>query len=90
MKSSRSVLYEASGTAWIRFRLWRVTDLLYRGQLAWPVRVASWLIFAVPAWLVSPWLAVPAVIVAELAWIVALQWMWHRNTSRAKISGGRR
>lgn len=81
-KGSRGVLYKRSLTTGIRFRLWTVTHLLYRGRLAWPVRVISWLIVGVPAWFVAPWLVVPAVIATELAWIAALQWMWHRNRTR--------
>jgi hypothetical protein len=77
-----AMLYRAGGAAWIRFRLSRATDVLYRGRVAWPVRVVSWLLLAVPAWFVSPWLVLPAIIAAELAWIVALQWMWHRNRAR--------
>lgn len=78
-KDSCGVLNRRSRIAWIRLRLWTVTNLLYRGKLAWPVRVISWLIVGVPAWFVSPWFALPAVIAAELAWIAALQLMWHRN-----------
>lgn len=81
MKGSEGVLHTSGGSAWIRFRLWRLADVLYRGKLAWPVRVLSWLILGIPAWFVSPWLVVPAVIMAELAWIAALQWMWHRGGS---------
>lgn len=90
MASSRSVLYEAPGTAWIRSRRWRASHVLYRGELAWPLHVASWIILAVPAWFVSPWLVLPAVIGAELVWIAVGQWMWLRNRSRTKISGPRR
>lgn len=82
MKDSRGVLYKRSRTAWIKFRLWTVSHLLYRGELAWPVRVISWLIVGMPAWFVSPWLALPAVIAAELAWIAALQLLWRRNRAR--------
>lgn len=82
MEDSRGLLDKRSLTAGIRFRLWTVTHLLYRGRLAWPVRVIRWLIVGVPTWFVSPWLVVPAVIAAELAWIATLQWRWHRNRTR--------
>jgi hypothetical protein len=81
MKGS-SVIYKAGGKTRIRFGLLRVTHSLYRGELAWPVRVVSWMVLAVPAWFVSPWLVVPAVIVAELCWIALGQWRWHRNRAR--------
>ena len=70
--------------AWIRFRLWPVTDVVYRGHLAWPIRVVSWLLVGVPAWFVSPWLVVPAIICSELAWIVVMQVMWLRLRSRRR------
>ncbi len=82
MKGSEGVLYRSGGTAWIRFRLWRVTDVIYRGKPAWPLRIISWILFAVPAWFVSPWLVLPAVPAAELAWIAGLRWLWHRNRAR--------
>jgi hypothetical protein len=82
MKESRGELYKASGTAWIKFRVWRITEDVYRGKPAWPLRIASWILLTVPAWFVSPWLVVPALIAAELAWIAALRSMWHRNRPR--------
>jgi hypothetical protein len=68
----------------LRFGMWRVTDVLYRGQLAWPIRVVSWLLVAAPAWFVSPWLVVPAIIGSELAWIVVMQVMWLRLRARQR------
>ena len=38
----------------------------------------------VPAWFVSPWLIVPAIIGSELAWIVIRQVMWLRLRSRRR------
>jgi hypothetical protein len=55
---------------------------LYRGQLSWRIRIASWLVLAVPAWLVEPWLVVPAIVLAEVAWIIGLQWSWRRSQDR--------
>ena len=82
MKGSQGVLYRSGGTAWIRLRLWRATDVIYRGIPAWPLRITSWILFAVPAWFVSPWLVLPAVLAAELAWIAGLRWLWHRHRAR--------
>lgn len=81
-KGSRSMLYRSGGTARIKSWSWRVTNVLYRGELAWRVRLLSWLIVGVPAWFVSPWLVLPAIVAVELAWIVGLQWMWRRNRTR--------
>jgi hypothetical protein len=39
------------------------------GEFASP----SWLILAVLAWFIEPWLVLPAIVVAEIGWIVALQ-----------------
>ena len=69
---------------WIRFRTWHVADVVYRGRLAWPIRVVSWLLVGVPAWFVSPWLVVPAIICTELAWIVFMQVMWLRSQARRR------
>jgi hypothetical protein len=70
----------ASIWPWARLEHLRMAaDRLYRGRLAWWVRVSSWLVLAVPAWFIHPWLVVPAILVAELAWIAALQWSWRRN-----------
>jgi hypothetical protein len=54
-------------------------ERLYRGRLSWQVRIPSWLLLAVPAWFIHPWLVVPAILLAELAWIAAMQWSWRRD-----------
>ena len=66
-----------------RFILRAAEGDLYRGRLSWRVRVPSWLILAVPAWFISPWLVLPAIVLAEVGWIVALQWSWRRDQLRA-------
>ena len=66
----------------IRSPLWRVTDVVYRGQVAWPLRALSWVVVGVPAWLISPWLVVPAILLAELVWIGFMQWTWRRDRAR--------
>ena len=66
----------------LRRRAARLDERLHRGRIAWPIRVGSWLLLAVPAWFVEPWLAVPAVALVEAAWIVGLQWHWHRDRRR--------
>jgi hypothetical protein len=72
-------------TCWIqvRFRLREAMDDLYRGRLSWRVRIPSWLILAVPAWFIDPWLVLPAIVLAEVGWIAALQWSWRRDQLRA-------
>ena len=66
-----------------RIGLRQATDDLYRGRLSWRVRVPSWLILAVPAWFIDPWLVLPAIVLAEVGWIVALRWSWRRDQLRA-------
>ena len=58
----------------MRVRMWRVTDVVYRGQLAWPLRALSWILVASLAWLASPWLVLPAIVASELVWIVVMRW----------------
>jgi len=65
-----------------RFTVRKAAHELYRGQLSWAVRIASWLVVAVPAWFVEPWLVLPAIALAEVAWIVGLQWLWRRDRDR--------
>jgi hypothetical protein len=67
-----------------RSRLREATEILYRGHVSWRVRIPSWLILAVPAWFIEPWLVLPAIVVAEIGWIVGLQWSWHRDQRRAR------
>jgi hypothetical protein len=63
----------------LRGRLVSLDEELHRGQITWWIRIGSWALLAVPAWLVSPWLALPAVLLVEVTWVVALQWSWHRE-----------
>lgn len=71
-------------TRWthVRISLRQATDDLYRGRLSWRVRIPSWLILAVPAWFMDPWLVPPAIVLAEIGWIVALRWSWRRDQLR--------
>jgi hypothetical protein len=80
-RTAGSLEYLEVASAWARprHRARRALDALYRGRLSWWVRILSWLLLAVPAWFIHPWLVVPAVLVAELAWIAALQWSWRRT-----------
>jgi hypothetical protein len=71
-------------STWQRGGFWlrRTENRLYRGRLAWRVRIPSWLLLAVPAWFIQPWLVVPAIALVEAAWIASLQWSWHRARDR--------
>jgi hypothetical protein len=40
-RTAGSELHELGGSEWIRFKWWRATHVLYRAQLAWPVRAVS-------------------------------------------------
>jgi hypothetical protein len=71
-----------------RSRIRELTEYLYRGHVSWRVRIPSWLILAVPAWFIEPWLVLPAIVVAEIGWIVALQWSWRRDQRRARETAG--
>jgi len=66
----------------LRRRLARLDEDLHHGQITWWIRIGSWALLAVPAWLVSPWLALPAVLLVEVTWVVALQRSWHRDGQR--------
>src|ERR1041385_5107273 len=66
----------------LRHRLASIDEHLHHGQIRWWIRLASWLLLAVPAWFVRPWLALPAVVLAEVAWVAGLQWSWHRDRQR--------
>ena len=66
----------------LRRRLASLDEDIHRGQMTWWIRVGSWVLLAVPAWFVSPWLALPAVVLVEIAWVVGLQWSWHRDRHR--------
>jgi hypothetical protein len=80
-----SMLFERP-TRWrsARSLLREVTEYFYRGHVSWRVRIPSWLILAVPAWFIEPWLVLPAIVVVEIGWIVALQWSWRRDQRRAR------
>ena len=53
---------------------------LYRGTIAWPVRLASWALVAVPVASLFGLVWVPvAIIGVELAWIAGMQWSWFRQ-----------
>jgi hypothetical protein len=60
----------------------RLDERLHRGHIHWWIRIGSWLLLAVPAWFIEPWLVVPAVALVEIAWIAGLQWSWYRDHGR--------
>lgn len=67
------------------FRSQRAIDRLRRDRLAWRVRLPSWLIVAIPAWFIDPWLVLPAILLAEVLWIVFLQISWRRERKRRQV-----
>jgi hypothetical protein len=83
---NRGVLYVDGGPfralTSLRHRLATLDEHLHHGQITWWIRVASWLLFAVPAWFISAWLVVPAILLAEGVWVAGLQWSWHREHRR--------
>jgi len=66
----------------LRISLRHATDDVYRGRLSWRVRIPSWLILALPAWFIDPWLVLPSIVLAEVGWIVTLRWSWRRDQLR--------
>jgi hypothetical protein len=66
----------------LRHQLANLDEQLHHAHIKWWIRAASWLLLAIPAWFVTPKLALPAVVFAEVAWIVGLQWSWHRDRHR--------
>jgi hypothetical protein len=82
MRGSRTSLNRAWPGLRARLGLRNVVDRLYRGRLSWRIRVASWLLLAVPAWFIEPWLVAPAFVLAEVAWIIGLQWSLRRSRDR--------
>lgn len=69
-------------TGKLRRRISALDQDLHRGRITWWIRALSWSLLAVPAAVLSPWLILPAVIAIETAWVVGLQWAWHRDRHR--------
>jgi hypothetical protein len=86
---TRGVVYVNGGPfralTGLRRRLANLDEHVHHGQITWWIRVASWLLLAVPAWFIRPWLAIPAILLAEGAWIAGLQWSWHRDRRRVTL-----
>lgn len=82
LRGSRSSLKRARPRLRAPLELRKAVDRVYRGRLAWRIRILSWLVLAVPAWFIEPWLAIPAAVIAEFAWIIALQWRWRCGRER--------
>ncbi len=81
-RGSRTSFTRASPMRRARLGLRQASDRLYRGRLSWRVRIPSWLLLAVPAWFIEPWLVVPAIVLAEVAWIIGLRWSSRRSRDR--------
>ena len=82
VRGSRASFERAGPALRARLGLRRAVDRAYRGRLSWRVRIPGWLVLAVPAWFIEPWLVVPAIVLAEVAWIIGLQWSWRRSRDR--------
>ncbi len=61
------------------WRLRSVDHQIHHGHIHWWVRLGSWALLAVPAWLVSPWLVIPVIVLVKAAWVIGLQWSWRRT-----------
>jgi len=88
-RGSRGVLYAEAGPfrsiTRLRRQLATLDEHVHHGQITWWIRVGSWLLLAVPAWFIRPWLVVPAILLAEGAWIAGLRWSWHRDRRRVTL-----
>lgn len=82
MRGSRASLKRAWPGLRARLGVRKAIDRLYRGRLSWRIRIPSWLLLAVPARFIEPWLVAPAIVLAEAAWIIGLQWSWRRSRDR--------
>jgi hypothetical protein len=82
VRGSRAFFRRARPGLGARVELQRAADRLYRGRLAWRIRILSWLVLAIPAWFIEPWLVVPALALTEVAWIIGLQWWSRRSQDR--------
>jgi hypothetical protein len=79
---SVGVLHFPTGRiARLRGRLASLDHDLHHGNIHWWIRVGTWLLLAIPAWFVNPWLVIPAIVCVEIAWIVGLRWSWRRSRS---------
>ncbi len=64
----------------------RLATWLYRGTIAWPIRLASWALVAIPVALLFGWRWIPVAIVGtELAWIAGMQWSGFRQRRRDAV-----
>ncbi|MDP9340840.1 MAG: hypothetical protein M3Q23_01780 [Actinomycetota bacterium] len=81
--SSGGVMYVWAGPSGALARLGRRLAMLdhdlHHGNIHWWIRLASWALFAVPASFISPWLALPAVVLVEIAWVAGLWWSRRRQ-----------
>ncbi|HVF07667.1 MAG TPA: hypothetical protein VNC60_03735 [Actinomycetota bacterium] len=56
-------------------------------HIAWHVRLASWALVALPAWLLfDPIWILPAIVGVELVWMVGLQWSAAMERSRQRVA----
>jgi hypothetical protein len=59
----------------------------FGSQLAWRLRVPSWIVFGGAAWLIDPWLLPIGILVAELGWIAVLGVSAKNDRRRAQGHG---
>jgi hypothetical protein len=84
MRTSSGVLYRMTWFRLSPWRIvsWRIADVVYRGRLAWPLRLLGWVLVGIPVWFIDPWLVVPALLATEIVWIGIMQWSWMRRRHR--------
>jgi hypothetical protein len=86
MRTSRGGLYRTGWFRLLSWRIasWRIADVVYRGRLAWPLRLLGWVLVGIPVWFIGPWLVVPALLATEVVWILIMQWSWIRDRARQR------
>jgi hypothetical protein len=62
---------------------------VHRGQIAWRVRIPSWIILGGGAWLIDPWLLPVGILIAEVGWIVAVHITHALDRRGARASASR-
>lgn len=67
----------------------RANVRVHGGQIAWRLRIPSWIILGGAAWLIDPWLLPVGILLAEVGWIAAVQVTHADDRRRARASASR-
>lgn len=67
----------------------RANVRVHGGQIAWRLRIPSWIILGGAAWLIDPWLLPIGILLAEVGWIAAVQITLALDRRRARAYASR-